>query len=127
MELQSSARCTARTASAAFVVAAAAAGLWVLFTFPPATTTFYPRCVFFVLTGLQCPGCGITRALHELLHGRVLAALRLNAMLLPMFIVALCAAPSAMRGKTPRFFTTAWFGWTSVVVVCGWWIVRNVV
>jgi hypothetical protein len=36
-------------------------------------------CTFHSMTGLQCPGCGATRATHELLHGRLLSALRYNA------------------------------------------------
>jgi len=38
-----------------------------------------PLCTFHSMTGLQCPGCGATRATHELLHGRLLSALRYNA------------------------------------------------
>jgi hypothetical protein len=38
-----------------------------------------PLCAFHSMTGLQCPGCGATRATHELLHGRLLSALRYNA------------------------------------------------
>jgi hypothetical protein len=38
-----------------------------------------PLCTFHSMTGLQCPGCGATRATHELLHGRLLSALQYNA------------------------------------------------
>lgn len=61
------------------LVAATGAGA-VLFWFNPAQYRFYPFCVFNELTGLLCPGCGGTRALHQLLHGNVLAALHLNAL-----------------------------------------------
>jgi hypothetical protein len=60
----------------------------VLFWFNPARFRFYPFCFFHELTGLHCPGCGGTRALHQLLHGNVAAALHLNALLvilLPLF------------------------------------------
>jgi len=36
------------------------------------------------LTGIYCPGCGLTRGFHALLHGDVLTALHFNA-LLPVF------------------------------------------
>lgn len=51
-----------------------------LFLFNPAQHSFYPRCAFHQLTGWQCPGCGGLRAAHQLLHGHVLEALRLNAL-----------------------------------------------
>jgi hypothetical protein len=66
------------------VAALAAVGLAsgaVLFFFDPATHRFYPVCLFHSLTGLNCPGCGGTRAAHELLHGHLLRALRDNALL----------------------------------------------
>jgi hypothetical protein len=59
----------------------------VLFFFNPSTHGFYPVCLFHKLTGLNCPGCGGTRAAYQLLHGHPLLALRDNA----LFVLALVA------------------------------------
>jgi hypothetical protein len=64
----------------------------VLFFFNPSTHGFYPVCLFHKLTGLNCPGCGGTRAAYQLLHGHLLLALRDNA----LFLLALAAL--AARG-----------------------------
>jgi len=45
----------------------------------------YPQCLLYNATGLYCAGCGATRAIHALFHGRVLEALHDNA----LFIAAL--------------------------------------
>lgn len=45
-------------------------------------------CVFYSLTGLQCPGCGVTRMTSALLKGDFSAAYQSNAavfLLLPVF------------------------------------------
>ena len=52
----------------------------VLYNFAPDEHAFYPRCVFHALSGLQCPGCGGTRALYCLLHFHVAEALHYNAL-----------------------------------------------
>ena len=60
----------------------------VLFFCDPARVPIYPVCLFHRVTGLDCPGCGSLRALHELFHGNFAAALRFNAFLilsLPVF------------------------------------------
>lgn len=50
----------------------------VLYWFDPSETPFYPPCLIRLCTGLSCPGCGATRALHALLHLRLEEAWRLN-------------------------------------------------
>jgi len=60
----------------------------VLYFFNPSTHGFYPVCEFHELTGLNCPGCGGTRAAYQLLHGHLGRALHDNA----LFILALMAA-----------------------------------
>src|ERR1700722_1254023 len=61
---------------------AAMAGAGVLFFFNPSQYSFYPRCMFYVTTGLYCPGCGSQRALYQLFHGHLLSALRCNVLLI---------------------------------------------
>jgi hypothetical protein len=100
-------------------------GGWVLYTFPPVTTAFYPQCTFRQLTGFDCPGCGSTRALHALLHGRFAEAFRFNPLLFALMIVAGISVPSMLRGERPRFLYTRWFGWGAAIVIAGWWIGRN--
>jgi hypothetical protein len=56
-----------------------------LFFLNPATTWFFPPCFFHKLTGLYCPGCGSTRALHCLLHGELREALHYNALFVLIF------------------------------------------
>jgi hypothetical protein len=51
-----------------------------LYFFSPEQNSFYPRCPIFRWTHLRCPGCGATRALAALLHGRLNEALHFNAL-----------------------------------------------
>ena len=44
-----------------------------------------PPCPIHAYTGLFCPGCGATRAMHALVHGDVLQAMAMN----PVFTLAL--------------------------------------
>ena len=56
-----------------------------LFAVDPSHHAVYPQCWLYQTTGIYCAGCGTTRAIHALLHGRVIAALHDNA----LFISAL--------------------------------------
>ncbi len=64
-----------------FVVAALAA-LTVLYYANPAADSHFPACPLHNFTGLHCPGCGTLRAIHCLVHGHLLAAFRLNPLML---------------------------------------------
>ena len=54
--------------------------------FNPVTAGFFPQCPLHQLTGLNCPGCGLTRGFHALFHGDILDALHFNA-LLPIYML----------------------------------------
>lgn len=110
-------------------VAAAVAG-YVLYTHDPSAASFYPPCVFHLLTGLQCPGCGGTRALHHLLHGRLAEAFRYNAMLLVFGPVLLAGVVVELRNARPgaagpRLIHRPWVAWTAIAVLLGWGVLRN--
>ena len=101
----------------------------VLFWFDPAQYRFYPFCFFHELTGLNCPGCGGTRALHWLLHGNVMAALHANALLvisLPLFgwlalrfAVGKTRRPNAAQRLSPLCF------WGFLVLAVCFSVLRN--
>jgi hypothetical protein len=55
-------------------------GLLLLYQVEPTAGTWYPPCLVHWATGLHCPGCGTTRALHALLHGDWRQALAYNAL-----------------------------------------------
>ena len=106
------------------------AGAAYLFVFEPGKTGFFPVCLFRFLTGYQCPGCGSTRAMHQLLHGHVVAAFELN----PFFLVAIPFLLYAvirysvivMRGGVPyRNTLPPRYIYALFVVVLSFWIFRN--
>ena len=65
---------------------AAAAGVFVVSYFNPTTAGFFPVCPLHATTGLNCPGCGLTRGFHALFHGDVFGALHFNV-LLPIYLL----------------------------------------
>ena len=82
-------------------------GLSLLYKFPPNENSLYPACPFYRYLHLYCPGCGATRALSALLHGRVAEAMHYNPLmvaLLPFFLAfGACAYWSAMTRDDLRW------------------------
>lgn len=48
---------------------------------------FFLPCLFHEVTGLYCPGCGMTRAMIALLSFDVVSCFRYNALLIPLIIL----------------------------------------
>lgn len=101
-----------------------------LFFFNPAEHGFYPRCMLKVTTGLDCPGCGGLRAAHQLLHGNLGAAFRLNPLLVALIPVgALLAARHALqlfgRRESPRPSRSGRWVWVLAFVVVAFGVLRN--
>ncbi len=108
-----------------------AVGVTVLYVSNPAGWCFFPRCPFYVLTGLYCPGCGTLRAFHHLLHGNILVALDLNPLaVIALPLIGLHAATELVcriKGKDLPYvaFPVAW-SWIILAVILAYWILRNI-
>jgi len=109
---------------------AASAGAFVVGYFNPTTAGFFPVCPLFSLTGILCPGCGLTRGFHALLHGDVLTAMHFNA-LIPVFafvfgflFVSLVLIVVRGRGLSWRFFPpSAMYGF--LILAAAFFVLRN--
>ena len=105
-------------------------GAIALFVLEPGKSPFLPGCPFRALTGFTCPGCGTTRALHQLLHGNLLAAFQFNPLLilsLPFLLYALLRyTNSVLRGQPiNRNSLAAKYIWALFGIVLFFWIFRN--
>lgn len=111
------------------IVVAVAAGVYVYGTFDP-VNAFFPRCVFKMATGLDCPGCGSQRAVHALLNGEFAAAVRYNALFLaeiPLLVAIVLAW--VLRDRFPRFnrfVSSQPFILAVLAVIVGWTVARNI-
>lgn len=107
----------------------AAAGVALLYSFDPnSADSPFARCIFQTLTGYWCAGCGITRALHALVHGDVARAFAMNPLaiaLLPFAALAWAwgggwrpawAAPVIRVLSMPMLWVT---------LLPAYWIARN--
>ena len=90
-----------------------------------------PVCPFKAVTGLDCPGCGGTRAAHQLFTGHLGAALSYNALAvfaLPFIVWGLFVSLTAMLGG-PRWrvpsLSPRWTQ-TAAVVLLAFWVLRNI-
>ena len=111
-------------------ILAVGAGAFVVGYFNPTTAGFFPVCPLYSLTGINCPGCGLTRGFHALFHGDVLTALHFNA-LLPVFALVIGFMFISMfliavrgRGLSWRIFPpSAMYGF--LVLAAAFFVLRN--
>ncbi len=89
-------------------------------------------CLFHVITGLQCPGCGVSRMCLALLRLDLPGAWQANGVLLALLpliggLLVYRATVYVRRGNVPtaRWETLVWSGMAVVLLL--WGIVRNVV
>ncbi len=119
------------TAVAVAALAAAMAVAWIYASYDPAAEgSWFPRCVFKSLTGLDCPGCGAQRAIHAMLHGHFAEALRLNALFvaeLPLLLLlGLVALLPGRFSRLRRLLVSQGFILSLLAVIVVFTVVRNI-
>ncbi|WP_307781211.1 DUF2752 domain-containing protein [Rhabdothermincola sediminis] len=97
----------------------------------PNESSAYPQCPFKAMTGLDCPGCGMTRAVYALLHGDLLRAASHNLLLvvaLPLLAYLVGRWTLSSIGVTLRPAPTwrPWMTWSMLIFVLAFAVVRNV-
>ncbi len=110
--------------------ATTAAGAFAVGYFNPTTAGFFPACPLHALTGLNCPGCGLTRGFHALFRGDILGALHFNALLPVYFFVFVYLFAAlvllAVKGRALNFnIFSPRFVWSFFTIALVFGVVRN--
>ena len=117
-------RWTGRTT--AMAAAVLAASLLVLYAVDPTRRMITPPCPYLTLTGFACPGCGLTRATHFLLHGNVAQAFAYNpwAFVMAPALLLFTVLPSAIDPEQTLRVRTV-MAWVMLLLTVAFWIWRN--
>ena len=115
---------------AAAGVSAFGVGAFFVWYYNPSNVSFFPVCPLYSMTGIACPGCGLTRGFHALFHGDVVSALDYNA-LLPFyafifgyFFVSLILMAVKGRGLSFNIFRPKLI-WSFLAISLVFVVVRN--
>jgi hypothetical protein len=94
-------------------------GFWLLKQINPTSTTFFPQCPWYAITGLHCPGCGSTRAMHALLNGRWEQAFLYN----PILLIVIPAVGHLVL--SPQLRSRTWVATSSWTLLLSYAVIRN--
>ena len=117
-----------RAAAVYFIIAAV---LLLYYAFVQLTGLGIP-CVFHKLTGLDCPGCGNSRALIALSHFDVKGAVDHNLFIFPElafvgYIAATVTARYIKTGKLSAKISHERLAWAFLALLVVWGVVRNII
>jgi hypothetical protein len=120
----------ARLAGYLGVAALAVAGSAMIYLVDPAEPGHYPTCPFKLVTGLDCPGCGSMRGLHQLLHGHLGHAADYNILLIaaaPYLVIGWLVSTARLLGFAVRLPRVPASAYRAIpILVIAFWIVRNI-
>ena len=99
--------------------------------FDPVEAAWMPKCIWKVMTGTDCPGCGSQRMAHSLMHGDLIGAWHANAYAICMIpVIGFLIWLELFRDKYPIMYSrihAPWMIWILVASIFAWWILRNLI
>lgn len=115
----------------AWSIVAAAAGFTLYVYFHNPFEGGVTLCMFHALTGLDCPGCGMTRAAWLLMHGHPIQSLAQNPFLFVIFIAAYMGiaelSPYLIGRRLPQLHIPNWMLIALCALLFVFTIARNVI
>lgn len=107
-------------------------GISTYFYFNNPAASPYPPCPFLFFTGYYCPGCGTSRAFHQILHGNFGNAFNLNPlMVLCIPLIAylfICLLEPKVKEKCiiSRLVFNTTFLKIMLLIILAYWLARNI-
>ncbi|MBD0835726.1 DUF2752 domain-containing protein [Aestuariibaculum suncheonense] len=114
------------------IVVIIVAGLLSLYFFyNPLEFNFFPKCPFYSITSLFCPGCGSQRSIHQILHGNVTTGIRHNYLIFLLCIVLgyqlyILVLKMNQRAVNKNILHKSITTKIILVIVVLFWILRNI-
>ena len=99
---------------------------------PTVENSWAPKCPMKLLTGFNCPSCGVQRAFHCVLHGNLSEAIHYNLFLvisIPLAFAVMLASWynfNHVFDRIERFVCNRYVLIAYIVLYFLWWILRNV-
>lgn len=110
----------------------ATTALLIFFYIDPSVYPLFPKCPFLVATGLECPGCGSQRAVHQLLHFNIAGAYSQNPLIvlyLPYVLLGIYLEYFGGNKKLPRVRNILYGKSAAIIILISiiiFWIGRNI-
>ena len=97
----------------------------------PYAETIFPPCIILHLFGVQCPGCGGTRAMYSLLHGDVVTSIAMNPIVVAGYLavaISLVGIAFGRRGGERIARGLYWLAAATAIGATVWsTVIRNLI
>ena len=107
--------------------------IFIYYFINPVDYFWMPKCPTKILLGINCPGCGLQRAVHAFLHGHIREAIKYNLFFVVVFpyllAIILCSLlkEGELRQKIRIIVESKWMTHGYVLLFFLWFVVRNII
>jgi hypothetical protein len=99
----------------------------------PIDYIWMPKCPTKMIFGINCPGCGLQRAAHALLHGHIKEAIGYNLFFVVAFpyliAIIICGLmrKGELRQKLNRIVESKYLTYGYITLFFVWFVIRNII
>ncbi|MDD7887005.1 DUF2752 domain-containing protein [Flavivirga sp. 57AJ16] len=104
---------------------------YLYYNYDPLGYKIFPKCPFYSLTEIYCPGCGSQRAAHKLLQGHILDGFKHNFLIVLLVAVLLYDASIKLikiifNRTVKNLLHDSKTTYAILIVIILFWILRNI-